>query len=119
MVEVLEYSLVLLASSLLIGFSISAASSFWGVSLETEDRAAFSGLAATAWGALEHGNSSVTLEVSNSSVYCVGGALTFSSPRYSAVADLPADCDFAYQQLDGQHLFSFATVGSWLELRVS
>jgi hypothetical protein len=119
MVEVLEYSFVFLATSMLVGFSIAAAVSFQGVSYEIENRAAFSSLIATAWGAMEHGNSSVALKIANSSVYCAGGVLTFSSPYYSAVADMPTNCDFAYPRLDGQHLFGFASVGGWLELGVS
>jgi len=119
MVEVLEYSLVFLASSMLVGFSFAAAYSFQGVSRQIEDRAAFSSLTATAWGAIEHGDSSVTLGVVNSSVACTGGVLSFSSPYYSAVADIPAGCDFAFQRLDGQHIFGFASSGGWLELKVS
>jgi len=119
MVEVLEYSLVFLASSMLVGFSIAAASSFQGASREIEDRAAFTSLAATAWEAVEHGNSSVTLVLANSSVYCASGELTFSSPDYSAVANLPAGCGFGYRGLDGQQVFNFTSADGWLELTVS
>jgi hypothetical protein len=119
MVEVLEYSLVFLASSMLVGFSIAAASSFGGVSREVEDRAVFSGLTATAWEAVEHGNSSIALTTTNSSLNCQSGRLTFTSQNYSGVTDLPVGCEFGYPKLDGRHLFDFASAGGWLELTVS
>jgi len=119
MVEILEYSLVFLASSLLVGFSIAAASSFQGASRSIEERAAGSTLAATAWEAVEHGSSSVTLELENSSVYCAAGELTFSSPGYFSSTSLPVGCGFAFPGLDGERVFNFTSTGGRLELAVS
>jgi len=119
MVELLEYSLVFLVSSMMVGFSIAAASSFQGSSRGIEERAAFSGVAAAAWEAVEHGNSSVTIMLSNSSVSCAGGELNFSSPVYSAGTDLPVGCGFGFPGLDGQRTFRFTSTGGWLELSVS
>jgi len=118
-VEVLEYSMVFLASSMLVGFSIAAASSFGAVSSGVEDRAIFSSLTATAWEAVEHGNASIALTVTNSSVSCEGGRLSLSSSNFSEATGLPVGCDFGYSKLGGRHLFAFTSVGGWLELAVS
>jgi hypothetical protein len=119
LVEVLEYSLVFLAASMLAGFSLLAVSSYSSSAEGLEDRAAFSGLSSAAWFAVEHGNSSATLPVANASVACIGGRLTLSSQGYSGLTDLPVGCDFDFGHLDGPHVFSFESSRGWLELEVT
>ena len=118
MVEVLEYSIVFLASSLMVGFSVATASSFQATSFGIEDNAALSGLTAAAWGAVEHGNSSVVLGVVNSTVSCSGGVLSLSSKFYTGDARVPFGCGFAYPGLDGRHSFMFSAEHGVLELEV-
>ncbi len=118
MVEVLEYSLVFLASSLLIGFSVIAVGSFSNYSLGVENRAALSSLNSVAMEAVEQGSSNLTVAVAAARVLCAGGNLTLSSPYYSGSVYLPVGCHFDFSDLEGRRAFSFVSGGGQLSLEV-
>ena len=118
MVELLEYSLVFLASSMLVGFSMAIASSYQGASQAIEARAALSSLSGAAWEAVEHGGSNVTLSLTNSTITCAGGVLTLTSGSFTGREDLPARCGFSFVGLGGWHTFGFTFDSGRLELTV-
>ncbi len=119
MVEILEYSLVFLASSMLAGFSIVALSSYAGYLRHAEDQGAFSALSGAAADAAENGNSSLTLSLADASLSCSEGVFSLSSPSFSASVMLPVACDFEYAGLDGSYGFNFTVESGTLSLAVS
>jgi hypothetical protein len=118
MVEVLEYALVILASTMLAGFALAGASTYSGAVRAMEDRAALSGLSSAAMAAVEHGSAGVSLPLSNSTVGCSGGRLTLTSMYYSGSTLLPEGCGFRFSGLDGVKTFVFTSRGGEVGLEV-
>lgn len=119
MVEVLEYALVILTSTLVIGFSFSTYSAYTTSITSAGERATYSSVVDLAYAAIEQGSSAANLTLESSSVTCAGGRLVFTSPAYSASSTLPAACDFDYPRLSGPHQLSFAFNAGVLTLGVS
>jgi hypothetical protein len=107
--EVLEYALVFLASTLVVSFSVGFYASYSSVVATAEDRAVFSSLVTVAMSSIEHGGSSVTISLSDATVACHGGVLSFTTRSYSAKASLPADCSFLDANITGTHTLTFST----------
>lgn len=119
LVEVLEYTLVILVSVMVIGFSFSTYSAYTASITSAGERATYSSVVGLAYAAIEQGSSAANITLNRSSVTCVGGRLAFASPAYSASSTLPATCDFEYVQLSGPHQLSFVFAGGVLTLGVS
>lgn len=118
MVEVLEYALVVLASSMLVFFSVEAYSGFTSALGPATDEATFASVLSLANAAVEHGSASATLYISNATIGCDSGTLTFASGRYSQNSSLPVDCSFAPQGVSGERHLAFSYSGSLLTLEV-
>lgn len=119
MVEVLEYSLVFLVSSMFVGFSFAAFSSYSSSAVSLENRAAFSSVTAAAWDAIEHGSANVSVVFAGSTVSCSGGRLSLVSTSYSGSTVLPVGCEFSDSALNGTHNLQFVSTSSWLDLEVT
>lgn len=119
MVEVLEYSLVFLVSSAMVGFSFAALSSYSTSAQNLEGQAALSAVSAAAWDAIEHGESDVTVAFVNTTLSCSAGHLSLVSQSYSATANLPVGCEFEFSGLNGSHTLRFHSSSSLLELEVN
>ncbi len=119
MVELLEYSLVVLVSSMMIGFSVVATGSFTTFSRTLDDRAAFSALTAAALDAIEQGSASASVSLASATLSCSSGTFSISSPYYSASASLPSGCDFTFGRLDGSYTFSFTASSGQLGSRLA
>ncbi len=119
MVELFEYSLVILASSAIVGFSFFVAASYSGSAEPLQDRLAFSRVSDAAWRAIEHGNATASAELTDASVSCHGGNLTLVSRGFLGDVVLPVGCDFSFSGLNGVHLFRFSRDAGWLQGSVS
>ncbi|HXW37265.1 MAG TPA: hypothetical protein VEJ36_05125 [Nitrososphaerales archaeon] len=119
MTEVIEYSLVVALSMVMVVFSLGFFGSYSSQISYSEDRADFASISTVAMTSLEHGSSSVTLGLSGAVVACVEGELTFTSPRYNGSASLPTDCDFRTGVLTGVYTLSFVSSGPGTQIEVS
>jgi hypothetical protein len=117
--EIIEYALVLLVSSLVVGFSFGAYSMYSGAITQSEARAGFSSIVTAAIESIDHGESSVTLPLANVTLACNHGVLVYTSSSYSANATLPADCDFSVQDVSGTHVLKFVTSSGFLSVQVA
>jgi len=118
LVEVLEYALVVLVSSLVAGFSFGVYTGLASRVGPTTDEAAFASVVVLASAAVEHGSSSSTLVFANATIGCGPGAITFSTGTYSSSAPLPVDCSFAPQYISGTKQLTFDYSGGLLTLTV-
>lgn len=117
MAEVLEYALVVLASSALMLFSVGVYSGLTSAIGPARDEAAFSSVVALADAAIEHGSASARLDFSGS-IGCNAGAITLAAAGYSKSSPVPVDCSFPPQVVSGPALLTFEYSGGTLTLRV-
>lgn len=118
MAELLEYALVVLTSTLVVGFSVVSYSGYTSSVDSAARRAALSSYVALAFGAVEHGGSSASLALDDASLSCDSGTLTFRSGSLTGGAMLPADCHFSYPGVTGTHKLTFVYSSGVLSLEV-
>jgi len=118
LVEVLEYALVVLASSILMFFSVGVYSGLASALGPAADEATFASVVALANGAIEHGSASARLDFGNASIACSSGTLTFATADYSQNSSLPVGCSFPPQRVDGVVQLTFEYSAGLLTLRV-
>ena len=118
MVEVLEYALVVVASSILMFFSVSVYSGLATEFGPAADQATFASVVALANAATEHGSASATFLFSGAKLWCTSGVLTFATERYSQNSSLPVGCSFGPVDLSGDRRVTFDSSGGLLTLQV-
>ncbi len=118
MVEVFEYALVVLVSSILAAFSFGVYSGLGSSIGPATDEATFASVVALARAAIEHGSSNSTLAFDHAMISCGSGVITFTTGRYSGNASLPADCSFPPQEVGGIRDVIFEYSGGLLALQV-
>lgn|GEM_PF-4555759 len=118
MVELVEYSLALLASSVMIGASVYYYTSFTGAASYLGERAAFLSISAAVASAERSGSASVTLQLNDVSLRCTGGVLSFTSHSFNSSLAVGQSCDFGYFALDGMKTIVASSAGGVLTLRV-
>ena len=118
MVEVLEYALVVLASSILMFFSVGVYSGLASALGPATDEATFASVVALANGAIEHGSASARLYFDNASIGCNSGTLTFATAKYSQNSSLTVNCSFPPQEVNGATQLTFECSGDLLAIRV-
>jgi hypothetical protein len=118
LVEVLEYALVVVASSLLAFFSVGVYSGLASALGPASDEAAFASVVSLASAAVEHGSASATLTFSDAVIGCSAGVLTLSSGKYSQNSTLPTECSIPQIGLSGQRQLTFSFSGTLLTLQV-
>lgn len=118
MAELVEYALVILASTLVVGFSVANYASYSSSIESSAQRATFSSYVTLALGAVERGESSASLTMENASLSCDSGTLAFSSPTLSGDARLPVECHFGYAGLTGTRRLTFVYSGGVLDLEM-
>lgn len=119
MAEVIEYTLVVAASMVVVVFSLGFYASFSNGVAYSEERADFASITTVAMTSVEHGSSSVTLSFSGATVACVDGQISITSGSYNATAEIPTGCDFQTGVLYGTHTLAFATHGYVTRVEVS
>ncbi|MDV3277419.1 MAG: hypothetical protein LYZ69_03000 [Nitrososphaerales archaeon] len=118
MVEILEYALVVFASTLVISFSFVNYSAYSASIENATQRADYSSYLTLAYAAIERGSSSGALSLDHASLNCSSGRLEFDSPSFSAGSSLPVGCGFTYTRLIGPHILTFRYSNGYLGLEV-
>ncbi len=96
MVEILEYVLVFGITALLSGFSVLVVQGSLPVLHQTQNGAEFDELTGAATSAYVEGNSTVVVPLSDASVGCSQGIMTFSSGGLNYTSHVGFACSFAY-----------------------
>lgn len=107
MVELFEYTLVVLVSTLLVGSALATYDAFIGLESKVEGKAAFEALVELASRASSNGTSQSTLALPSGTIACNGGVLSFSSQGSSESESIPEGCSFSKKVSAGAHLTRF------------
>jgi uncharacterized protein (UPF0333 family) len=119
MVELVEYALVVMASTLLVAGSAVVYSSFESYEQGLQLRGTFSDVAGVVETALQNGSATSTLSMPASVIGCEQGNLYVSVGPGSISQEIPARCEFVVSVGAGTHIVSFRTVSGQLALAVS
>jgi hypothetical protein len=117
--QVIEYTLVVLASTLFVGGSTATLMAYQSFETKAQTGAAFSTLWTLAEQAAENGSSQAVLFLPDSTVTCRGSSLDMTSSDVTAIHDLPVSCDFSKQISKGVHHVEFLFQSSTLLLQVN
>ncbi len=118
MVEVLEYALVVLASSLFAGASVSALGLFSAFEGSLSQRSSAAAVAGLAWEAIQNGTASGTVPMKDGTISCFQGNLTVSGGGEALSREVPASCHFSLPVLAGSRVVSFSFGDGVLTARV-
>lgn len=119
MVELFEYALVVMVSSLFVAGSAVAYGEFAAFESGLSLRAAFSGVSELATEATVSGTAARTMSIPSSMITCQGGNLSMEVEGSALSERVPLGCAFAVSVLAGVHTLEFSDVSSELELSVS
>jgi hypothetical protein len=119
MVELVEYALAVMASTLLIAGSVAVYGSFESYEQGLQLKGTFSDVTGIVESALQNGSASSTLSVPASVIGCERGSLYVSVGPGSISQDIPARCEFKVTVGAGNHVFSFKMMSGQLALTVS
>lgn len=119
MTEIVEYSLVVMVSTLFVGGSVVAYNSFSSFESGLQLRATFAAVSSLATQAIENGSSRASITLPDSAISCHGGSLSVTSGTATEGQDVPASCDFYVRVGGGPHIIRFREVSSQLELSVT
>lgn len=118
MVETLEYLLVFGVTIALAGFSVAFFSSSLPVLHQSQASAEFDELTGAASSAALEGTAEVTLPLSDGSLACSGGVMSFSTGGLSYSSSIGYPCSFSYPDLSCvcSLVFSLNSTGVALEV---
>ncbi len=119
MTEIIEYSLVIMVSTLFVGGSVVAYASFSSFESGLQLRATFTAVSGLAARALDNGSSEATLVLPDSTIMCVGNSLSVSSGTSTEGQTVAASCDFYFRVNAGSHVLHFTELSSRLVLSVT
>jgi hypothetical protein len=118
MVELLEYAVAFMASTLLVGGSVGVYYSFTSYEAGLQLRGAFSAVAGAAQSALLNGSASLTVPLPESTIGCEAGTFYISAGSGTVSQPIGAGCDFQAKVGAGTHTLSFTTSSGMLGLVV-
>lgn len=118
MVELLEYALVVMASTLLVAGSVVVYDGFTAFESGLSLRATFDGVSGLAAEAMANGSATATMTVPSSTIGCHGGTLDVAAGGSALEESIPLGCAFAVPVSAGVHTLEFRDVSSQLELSV-
>jgi hypothetical protein len=118
LVEVLEYALVVLVSSLVASFSIGVYGGYASAIGPSTNAEAFASVVALARSAIAHGNATATVTLDHAKIGCESRNLKFASPAFSQTSWLPVDCAFPPQDMTGARRLTFEFSTGTLTLQV-
>ena len=98
-VEILEYVLVFAITALLAGFSVIVVQGSLPVLHQTQGGAEFDELTGAASSSEVEGNATVVVPLSDASIGCSQGVLSFSSGGLNYTSQVGYPCSFAYSGL--------------------
>lgn len=118
MVEVLEYALVVLVSTVVVGFSFSVYAGYASVVVKSTNEAAAAAVFSLARSGVEQGTASASFSVDHATIACDSGNLRYQSSSYSQGSHLPVSCSFHTQELSGMISLRFVYSAGHLTLQV-
>jgi hypothetical protein len=119
MVEIMEYILVFAVTATLAGFSLLVLQGSLPVLDKTQGQSEFNQLSGAAGVAAIEGSSELVLPLSNASVGCSSGTISFSSGGLSYSSYIGYPCDFGYAGLSGVCKFVFSRATDEVSLQVA
>lgn len=119
MTELVEYCLVVMASTLFVTGSIAVYNSFSTFESGLQLRATFAAISGLASQALQGGRANSTLVLPASTIGCDRGSLTVTIGSGSIAQRLPANCNFALNLSAGPHSLAFLSEHHELNISVS
>ena len=118
MTELVEYALVVMASTLFVAGSVLVYGNFSSFESGLSLRATFEEVSALASRAVENGSAQATLSMPGSVISCEGGVLSVEVGASSENETLPVGCGFVRAVPVGVHTLLFTSGSSWLGLSV-
>jgi hypothetical protein len=118
MTELVEYSLVVMASTLLITGSVLIYGEYAAFESGITHHAAFDAVSALASRAVEEGRAKGTVSLPASVISCHGGVLVFAVGGFSENESLPLPCSFTVGISEGVHTLEFRDNSSQLQVSV-
>jgi uncharacterized membrane protein HdeD (DUF308 family) len=118
MVELVEYAVAFMASTLLVGGSVVIYNSFVSYTAGLQLRGTFSVVAGVAESALLNGSARLTVPLPESTIGCEAGTFYVSVGSDTVSQTIAAGCHFQVGVSAGTHLLSFSTTSGKLELAV-
>jgi len=118
LVEVIEYALVVLASSMLAFFSVGVYGGLASALGPASEEATFASVVSLADAAVEHGTAGAALSFQNAMIECGSSVLTFSSGSSSLNSTLPVGCSVPSTGLNGVERLTFSFSGNLLTMQV-
>jgi len=118
MVELVEYAVAFMASTLLVGGSVVLYNSFTSYEVGLQLRGTLSAVAGVAQSALLNGNARSTVLLPESTIGCEQGTLSVSVGSGTISQAIAAGCDFQARVSAGTHLLTFNATSGTLELAV-
>lgn len=118
MTELVEYTLVVMVSTLFVAGSVLVYGNFSSFESGLSLRASFGAVYALASRALGNGSAQATLSLPSSVISCHRGVLGVSVGSLSENGSFPMGCDFTYTVPGGVHTLLFRADASQLDLSV-
>lgn len=119
MAELVEYSLVVMVSTLFITGSVATYVSLSSFESGIQLRETFASVSGLALQAMENGSARAALTSPQSAIRCANGFLSVSMGDSTEGQSLPIGCDFGFQLSGGTHLLRFSEQASQLDLSVN
>lgn len=119
MVELLEYTMAVLVSSLFIAGSVGVYGAFSTFETDMQLRASFTSVSDLAYTASIHGAARADLNFPPSTLSCSGRNLSLSTGASVLSGTVPCECQFSLVLAGGIHSVSFSVVDSRLVASVT
>ena len=119
MVEIVEYTLVVMVSTLFVAGSLLVYGGFTQFESGLSLHAAFGGVSGLVSKAIADGSAAATIPMPSSTLTCQGGTLCMRVGGSAINESIPLGCDFAVSVSACVHTLEFRDDSSQLELSVS
>ncbi len=119
MVEIIEYSLVLLTSLLFAGYGVYLFTDYARYANRSNSIATFSSIVSAAWSSIESNSARrVVVFLNNVTLACNDGSFTLASSSYQMVSTIPAACNFKFGGIIGLRTLIIRDASGSLTLQV-
>ncbi len=119
MVEIIEYSLVLLTSVLFAGYGVYLFTDYARYVSQSNSIATFASIVSAAWSSIESNSERrVVVFLNNVTLACNNGSFTLASTSYQMSTTLPAHCNFKFGDIIGVRTLIIRDASGSLTLQV-
>ncbi len=119
MVEIIEYSLVLLTSLLFAGYGVYLFTDYTHYVSQSNSIATYASIVSAAWSSIESNSERrVVVFLNNVTLACSNGSFTLASASYHMSTTIPADCSFKFGGLIGLRTLIIREASGILTLQV-